>query len=49
MQNIKRKYIIIDDKLENIEAAQRRGWNVCLASALEFEKIKESVYVFLED
>ena len=45
----KENILFIDDKLENIEAAQRRGWNVCLASALEFEKIKESVYVFLED
>ena len=43
----KENILFIDDKFENIDVAQKRGWNVCLASALEFDKIKQSVYEFL--
>lgn len=39
--------LFIDDTLENIISAQKRGWNVCQATALEFDKIKESVNKFL--
>jgi HAD superfamily hydrolase (TIGR01509 family) len=40
--------LFIDDTLANIETAKQIGWNVCLATGLEFDKIKESVYKFLE-
>ncbi len=43
------KILFIDDSIENIQVAQRRGWKVCLATALEFEKIKKSVNDFLQD
>ncbi len=41
--------LFIDDKAKNIETARKRGWKVCLATALEFEKIKICVNEFLED
>lgn len=44
----KENILLIDDTYENIEVARQRGWNVCLASALNFEKIKESVNKFLK-
>lgn len=44
----KKNILFIDDTLANIETAKQIGWNVCLATGLEFDKIKESVYKFLE-
>jgi len=47
--NIKPSNILfIDDAIENIEVAKNRGWNVCLATARDFEKIKNTVKEFLE-
>lgn len=44
----KENILFIDDKKENIDIAKQRGWNVCLASALEFDKIQYSVDKFLK-
>ena len=40
--------LFIDDLTENINVAKKRGWNTCLATGLELDKIKESVYEFLD-
>ena len=39
--------LLIDDKERNIVPARKRGWNVCQARGYEIDKIKESVYRFL--
>ena len=44
----KENILFIDDTPANIETAKQMGWNVCLATGLEFDKIKKSVYNFLE-
>lgn len=38
---------LIDNKLENIEAAKKEGWNTCLATGYEIEKISREVYNFI--
>lgn len=45
----KENILFIDDTPANIKMAEQMGWNVCLATGLEFDKIKESVYKFLEN
>ncbi len=46
---IETKHILfIDDSKENIEVAQKRGWNTCLATGHELDKIKEKVDEFLD-
>lgn len=48
--NIQPKNILfIDDKERNIIPAKERGWNVCQAKGYELDKIKESVYRFLNN
>lgn len=50
-QSIKYKkdnILFIDDKKDNIDTAQKRGWNTCLASGYELDKIKNSVETFLK-
>lgn len=39
--------LFIDDNKENIETAQNRGWNTCLAFGYELDKIKDSIDEFL--
>lgn len=39
--------LFIDDVIENLIPAQKRGWNVCNANGHEIEKIKKSVKEFL--
>lgn len=39
----------IDDTLENILAAKKRGWQTIKATGYEFEKIKEGVRQFLDE
>lgn len=41
--------LFIDDNLENIEIAKKRGWNTCQAFGYELDKIKESVDNFLKN
>lgn len=41
--------LFIDDREDNIKVAKKRGWNTCLASGNEIEKIKNSILVFLKD
>lgn len=41
--------LFVDDKLVNIEAAQKCGWKTCNAFGYELEKIKEEVDKFLKD
>lgn len=41
--------LFIDDKERNISVASQRGWNVCQARGYELDKIKQSVYNFLND
>lgn len=41
--------LFIDDHERNISAASQRGWNVCKARGYEFDKIKQSVYDFLNN
>lgn len=41
--------LFIDDPIKNLQVAQKSGWNVCLATALEFDKITKSVNDFLQD
>ena len=43
-----RNILFIDDSKENIQVAQKRGWNACLATGHELEKIKEKVDEFLD-
>ena len=40
--------LFIDDSFENVSNAIERGWKVCCATGLEFDKIKEEVELFLE-
>lgn len=40
--------LFIDDARQNVKAAQKRGWNVCLADGHELDKIKQSVDEFLK-
>lgn len=42
------KILFIDDVIENLIPAQKRGWNVCNANGHEIEKIKKSVKEFLK-
>ena len=39
--------LFIDDSKENIEVAKNRGWNTCLATGHELDKIREKVNKFL--
>ena len=39
--------LFIDDCRDNIEIAKKRGWNTCLASGYELDKIKNSIDKFL--
>ncbi|MBS7021079.1 MAG: HAD-IA family hydrolase [Firmicutes bacterium] len=39
--------LFIDDSKENIEVAKSRGWNTCLATGHELNKIKETVLEFI--
>ena len=41
--------LFIDDTLENILAAKKRGWQTIKATGYEFEKIKEGVRQFLDE
>lgn len=41
--------LFIDDRLENIEAAQKRGWNVCHTTGQDLDKIKACVENFLKE
>ena len=41
--------LFIDDKLENIESARKRGWKTCQAYGYELDRIKEEVSNFLND
>lgn len=41
--------LFIDDKLENIEAAQRRGWNTCHTTGQNLDNIKDCVDNFLKE
>lgn len=43
-----RNILFIDDSKENIEAAQKRGWNTCLATGHELDKIKEKINDFFK-
>lgn len=40
--------LFIDDVMENLIPAQKRGWNICNATGHELDKIKKSVEEFLE-
>ena len=42
-----KKILFIDDSEENIEVAKNRGWNTCLATGHELDKIKDSINNFL--
>lgn len=44
----KENILFIDDTAQNINVAKKRGWKVCLATGLELDKMKESVYEFLD-
>lgn len=39
--------LFIDDTMENLLVAQKRGWNICWANGYELEKIKECVHQFI--
>ena len=39
--------LFVDDSKENIEVAKIRGWNTCLATGHELDKIKDSIDKFL--
>ena len=41
--------LFIDDRFENIEAAQKRGWNTCHTTGQDFDKIKTYVDNFLKE
>lgn len=41
--------LFIDDTMENLLVAEKRGWNICQANGYEFSKIKESVNKFIEE
>lgn len=41
--------LFIDDTMENLLVAQKRGWNICRANGYEFEKIRNVVNVFLDE
>lgn len=40
--------LFIDDVMENLIPAQKRGWNICNANGHELDKIKKSVEEFLK-
>ena len=40
--------LFIDDSSDNIETAKKKGWNTCLASGYELDKIKNSIDKFLK-
>ena len=44
----KKDILFIDDRLDNCEAAREFGWNVCNATGLELDKIKEACQEFLK-
>ena len=47
--NVEEKDILfIDNNVNNINNAKKRGWNTCLAYGFELEKIKNSVEDFLK-
>lgn len=39
--------LFIDDKIENIEVAEKRGWITCLATGKEIDKIRTEIIKFL--
>lgn len=41
--------LFIDNNETNIENARKRGWNTCLATGKELDKIKEAVSAFLKE
>lgn len=41
--------LFIDDTLENILAAKKRGWQTIQATGYAFEKIKKGVHQFLDE
>lgn len=45
----KQNILLIDDNLDNTEMAKKRGWNVCLATGLELDKMQKSVKQFLDE
>ena len=38
--------MFIDDRVDNIEVARKRGWNVCMSTGCELDKIKEKANDF---
>lgn len=40
--------LFIDDKMRNLNVAKKRGWNICLATGNDIEKIKQAIEEFLE-
>lgn len=40
--------LFIDDKMRNLNVAKKRGWNICLATGNDIEKIKKAIEYFLE-
>ena len=39
--------LFIDDRKENVIAAQKRGWNICNYSGYEIDKIKDKIEEFI--
>lgn len=39
--------LFVDDRKDNIEAAQSKGWNTILASGNDYEKIRQKCYSFM--
>ncbi len=39
--------LFVDDTKKNLDIAKKRGWNTCLAMGLEIDKIKNTIYKFL--
>lgn len=40
--------LFIDDKIENLQIPEKRGWQVCHASGKELDKIKKKIEIFLK-
>ncbi len=40
--------LFIDDRIENIKVANKYGWNTCLATGNEIDKIKNEIVSFLK-
>ena len=39
--------LFIDDRIENIKVANKYGWNTCLATGSEIDKIRTEIVIFL--